>query len=101
MIYFGCLPLVIIVIGLVLLASVLNLGLRLVNNLGATVIWLWESFLNLFRTEKKEVVNPWSGESNFDKAPTQDRDIAYRPTEQRPKRYDASDGDYVDYTDIK
>lgn len=101
MIYFGCLPFVIIVIGLVLLASVLNLGLRLINNLGATVIWLWESFINLFRSEKKEVFNPWSGESNFDKAPKQDDDITYRPTEQRPKRYNASDGEYVDFTDIK
>lgn len=101
MIYFGCLPLVIIVIGFVLLASVLNIGLQIVNKLGATVIWLWESFLNLFRSEKKEVVNPWSGESNFDKAPKQDNDIKYHPTEPRPKRYESSDGEYIDYTELK
>ena len=101
MIYFGCLPLVIIVIGFILLASVLNLGLRVINKIGATAVWIWESMLNLFRSEKKEVVNPWSGESNFDKEPRQDNDIAYRPTEQRPKRYEASDGEYIDYTEVR
>lgn len=101
MIYFGCLPLVIIVIGFILLASVLNLSLQLVNKLGATVIWLWGSFLNLFRSQKKEVVNPWSGESNFSKVPKQSNDIKYHPTEQRPKRYESSDGEYIDYTELK
>ncbi len=100
MIYFGCLPLVIIVIAFVLLASVLNVGLKLVNKLGATVVWIWESMLNLFRSEKKEVINPWSGESNFDKELRQDSEIAYHPTEPRPKRYEPTDGDYTEYTEV-
>lgn len=100
MIYFGCLPLVILVIAFSILIALLNTGLRLVNKLGATAIWLWDSFLNIFRSEKKEVINPWTNKSSFDD-PRQDNDIQYHPTESRPKRYESTDGEYIDYTDIK
>ena len=100
MIYFGCLPFLLIIIGFILFASVVNMGLRLVERIGATAVWLYESFLNIFRSEKKEVVNPWTGDSNFDNI-DQDDEIEYHPTEQKTKRYDSSDGEYIDYTDVK
>ena len=76
------------------------MGLRLVERIGATAVWLYESFLNFFRTEKKEVVNPWTGDSNFDNI-DQDDEIEYHPTEQKTKRYESSDGEYIDFTDVK
>ena len=101
MIYFGCLPFLLIIIGFILFASVVNMGLRLVERIGATAVWLYESFLNIFRTEKKEVVNPWTGGTNFDDGVPQDEEFEYRPTEQKPKRYESSDGEYIDFTDVK
>ena len=100
MIYFGCLPFLLIIIGFILFASVVNMGLRLLERIGATAVWLYESFLNFFRTEKKEVVNPWTGDSNFDNI-DQDDEIEYHPTEQKTKRYESSDGEYIDFTDVK
>lgn len=100
MIYFGCLPLLLIIIAFIVFASIVNMGLRLLDRIGATAIWLYESFLNLFRSEKKEVVNPWTGDSNFDNI-DQDEEIEYHPTEQKTKRYESSDGDYIDFTDVK
>lgn len=100
MIYFGCLPLLLLLIGFIVLSSIVNIGFRLLERIGATAVWLYESFLNFFRTEKKEVVNPWTGDSNFDNI-DQDDEIEYHPTEQKTKRYESSDGEYIDYTDVK
>lgn len=100
MIYFGCLPLLLLLIGFIVLSSIVNMGFRLLERIGATAVWLYESFLNFFRTEKKEVVNPWTGDSNFDNI-DQDDEIEYHPTEQKTKRYESSDGEYIDYTDVK
>lgn len=100
MIYFGCLPLLLLLIGFIVLSSIVNIGFRLLERIGATAVWLYESFLNLFRTEKKEVVNPWTGDSNFDNI-DQDDEIEYHPTEQKTKRYESSDGEYIDFTDVK
>lgn len=100
MIYFGCLPLLLLLIGFIVLSSIVNIGFRLIERIGATAVWLYESFLNLFRTEKKEVVNPWTGDSNFDNI-DQDDEIEYHPTEQKTKRYESSDGEYIDFTDVK
>ena len=100
MIYFGCLPLLLLLIGFIVLSSIVNIGFRLLERIGATAVWLYESFLNFFRTEKKEVVNPWTGDSNFDNI-DQDDEIEYHPTEQKTKRYDSSDGEYIDFTDVK
>lgn len=100
MIYFGCLPLLLIIIAFIVFASVVNMGLQLLERIGATAVWLYESFLNFFRTEKKEVVNPWTGDSNFDNI-DQDDEIEYHPTEQKTKRYESSDGEYIDFTDVK
>lgn len=100
MIYFGCLPLLLLLIGFTVLSSIVNIGFRLLERIGATAVWLYESFLNFFRTEKKEVVNPWTGDSNFDNI-DQDDEIEYHPTEQKTKRYESSDGEYIDYTDVK
>lgn len=96
---FGCLPLLLIVFGFAILASVLNMAGRVLETIGATCVWLWESFLNFFRKEKKEVINPFNGDSNFDNL-RQNKDISYQPTEQRPKRYDAQDGEVVDFTEV-
>lgn len=100
MIYFGCLPLLLLLIGFIVLSSIVNIGFRLLERIGATAVWLYESFLNFFRTEKKEVVNPWTGDSNFDNI-NQDDEIEYHPTEQKTKRYESSDGEYIDFTDVK
>lgn len=100
MIYFGCLPLLLLLIGFIVLSSIVNIGFRLLERIGATAVWLYESFLNFFRTEKKEVVNPWTGDSNFDDI-DQDDEIEYHPTEQKTKRYESSDGEYIDFTDVK
>lgn len=100
MIYFGCLPLLLLIIGFIVLSSIVNMGFRLLERIGATAVWLYESFLNFFRTEKKEVVNPWTGDSNFDDI-DQDDEIEYHPTEQKTKRYESSDGEYIDFTDVK
>ena len=100
MIYFGCLPLLLLLIGFIVLSSIVNIGFRLLEHIGATAVWLYESFLNFFRTEKKEVVNPWTGDSNFDNI-DQDDEIEYHPTEQKTKRYESSDGEYIDFTDVK
>ena len=56
MCYFGCLPL----IALTIIVLALSLFGKSIEMLGATAVWLWESFLNLFRTMKKEVRNPWT-----------------------------------------
>ena len=100
MIYFGCLPLLLLLLGFIVLSSIVNIGFRLLERIGATAVWLYESFLNFFRTEKKEVVNPWTGDSNFDNI-DQDDEIEYHPTEQKTKRYESSDGEYIDFTDVK
>lgn len=101
----GCLLILLIFAGPTIVILIMKMGLSLVlgivNKIGATGVWLWESFLNLFRSEKKEVVNPWTGDSNFDNGISQDKEIKYHPTEPRPKRYESSDGEYVDYTDVK
>ena len=100
MIYFGCLPLLLLLIGFIVLSSIVNMGFRLLERIGATVVWLYESFLNLFRSEKIEVTNPWTGTSNFDDI-DQDDEIEYHPTEKKEKRYNPSDCEYIDFTDVK
>lgn len=97
---FGCLPILLIVFALVIIGQVLHFAGRTLETIGATCVWLWQSFLNLFRKEKKEVINPFSGESNFDNL-RQDKDISYIPTEQRPKRYDSQDGEVTDFTEVE
>ena len=96
---FGCLPFLLIVFGLFAAAFVINTVLRVINGTGAGAVYLWESFRNLFRKEKKEVINPFNGESNFDNI-RQDNDLRYSPTEQRPKRYEPSDGEVIEYEDL-
>lgn len=96
---FGCLPLLLIVFGFAICVAVLNMAGRALETIGATCVWLWDSFLNFFRKEKKEVINPFNGESNFDHL-RQNKDISYLPTEQRPKRYNPEDGEVVDFTEV-
>ena len=96
---FGCLPFLLIVFGLFAAAFVINTVLRVINGTGAGAVYLWESFRNLFRKEKKEVINPFNGESNFDHV-RQDDDLRYSPTVQRPKRYEPSDGEIIDFEEI-
>ena len=100
---FGCLPLLFI-LALVIIIAIIAKALNMAGN-GLLAIkygsrWLWQSFLNLFRREKQEVVNPFTGESNFDNL-HQDADIDFSPTEQHPKRYDDSDGEVTDFTDVQ
>ena len=96
---FGCLPMILIVFGLFAVVFVINTVLRLINGTGAGAVYLWESFRNLFRREKKEVINPFNGESNFDNVRQSD-DIRYSPTEQRPKRYEPTDGEVIEYEEL-
>ena len=96
---FGCLPFLLIVFGLFVAAFVINTVLRVINGTGAGAVYLWESFRNLFRKEKKEVINPFNGESNFDHV-RQDDDLRYSPTVQRPKRYEPSDGEIIEFEEI-
>ena len=105
MCYFGCLPL----IALTLILLALSLFCKSIEMLGATAVWLWGSFLNLFRTMKKEVRNPWTGVSNFereDQVRREKEEEQIDPLERnedgtRPKLYDDNDGEYIDYTEIK
>lgn len=98
----GCLPLLGIIF-LVVVIALISTALRWTKfglfTVKEAARWLWETFLNFFRREKKEVINPFTGENNFDHA-SQARDIRYTPTETRPKRYDESDGEVVDFTDL-
>ena len=52
-----------------------------------------------FSARKKEVINPFNGESNFDNIRQSD-DISYSPTVQRPKRYEPSDGEIKEFEEI-
>lgn len=105
---FGCLPILAILIIIVALSL---LG-KSIEMLGATAVWLWESFLNLFRTMKKEVRNPWTGVSNFDKEDVkraekeEERQNPFEAPQRNedgtmPKMYDKKDGEYIDFTEIK
>lgn len=97
MIYlFGCLPILLII----LFVMAISLVGKTVERLGAIAVWLWDSFCNLFRTHKVETINPFTGESNFDAEPEQSDDISYIPPQQRPKRYDSSDGEYIEYQEL-
>ena len=96
---FGCLPFLLIVFGLFAAAFVINTVLRVINGTGAGAVYLWESFRNLFRKEKKEVINPFNGESNFDHV-RQDDDLRYSPTVQRPKRYEPTDGEIIEFEEL-
>lgn len=100
---FGCLLILLIIAGPTVLILILKLGANMVmgflNKVGAIAVWLWQSFLNYFRRDKKEVMNPFTGYSNFDEAKQSD-DLTYTPTETPEKIFDASDGEYIDYTEL-
>ena len=106
---FGCLPILLIVLlllGLTILAKSIEM-------LGATAVWIWESFLNLFRSAKKEVRNPWTGITNFEK-----EDILRSERQQenqfeqerqkmqtnedgtRPKLEEEEDGEYIYFKEL-
>jgi len=96
---FGCVFLLLLLVAISVIGQFLSIIFRGLENIGAGCVWLWESFLNFFRREKKEVINPFTGESNFDNA-RQDDEYQYQPTEQRPKRYDSSDGEVTEFTEV-
>lgn len=107
---FGCLPLLLLILFIIGFAI---LG-KSIAMIGATAIWLWESFLNIFRKAKKEVRNPWTGITNFEKDDIlrHERGQKSNKFEQerqkmelnedgtRPKLYDDKDGEYIDYKEI-
>lgn len=99
----GCLLVLLIIAGPTIVVLIFKLGLNIISGfltkLGDIAVWLWESFLNYFRSEKKEVINPFNGYSNFDELKQSD-DIAYEPTETPEKIFDASDGEYIDFTEL-
>ena len=105
MCYVGCLPLIFLAV-FVIAVSLLGKSAEM---LGATVVWLWESFLNFFRPIKKEVRNPWTGVSNFERQDQQrveKEEAKIDPTSRnedgtRPKLYSDKDGEYIDFTEIK
>lgn len=100
----GCLLLLLIFAGPTIIIVIMKMGvnivLGIVNKIGASAIWLYESFLNLFRKDKRQVINPWTGRTNFDDI-EQDDDIEYHPTEPKKKLYHSSDGEYIDYTNVE
>lgn len=101
----GCLILLVFLFGGVIIAL---LG-KSVEMLGATAVYIWESFLNLFRSVKKETRNPWTGQTNFEKedqarAEKREREEQkYHQNEDgtKPKLYDKEDGEYIDFTEVK
>lgn len=99
----GCLLILLIIAGPTIVVLILKLGLNIVtgflSKLGAICVWLWESFLNYFRTDKKEVFNPISGTTNFDDVRQSD-DLSYTPTETPEKIYAPTDGEYIDFTEL-
>lgn len=99
----GCLIILLIIAGPTIIMLIMKLGLNIVlsflTKTGAICVWLWQSFLNYFRREKVEVINPFTGYSNFDELKQSD-DISYEPTETPEKIYDASDGEYIDFTEL-
>lgn len=97
--HLGCLLIFLLLFGFSIIAAIVKFIGKTVTNLGALAVWVWESFLNLFRIDKKEVINPFTGDSNFDHS-RQDKDITYTPTETRPKRYDSSDGEDTPFQDL-
>ncbi len=72
---------------------------RLLQRIGDIAVWLYQSFLNIFRRDKHEVINPFTGLSNFDDL-RQDEEIAYEPTETPEKIFNSTDGEYIDYTEL-
>lgn len=97
--HIGCLVLFLLIFVFSIIVAVANFIGKTVTSIGATAVWLWESFLNFFRREKKEVINPFTGESNFDNM-RQSNDISYHPTETRPKRYEPTDGEPTDFQEL-
>ena len=96
--FFGCLiilALLAVFIVLALLVKVLGYAKFFVKLAGDTCVWLFESFCNLFRKDKKEVFNPYTGSTNFDHI-TQEEELEYHDVTALPKRYDDTDGDVID-----
>ncbi len=97
---FGCLP-VLLLIAVVMVFAIFG---RTVEMLGATVIWLWDSFANLFRSaaNQKRVFNPWTGKFNFDPLRKETYSSASSDAESSAhnKIYGPSDGEYIDFEEI-
>lgn len=97
----GCLLLLLFIPAIAIVVAVLKGIFFSLDRIGGTAIWLWESFCNLFRSEKKETINPWTGKSNFsDGDSRQSHDISYVPTEVPEKRFSPSEGEYIDYQEL-
>ncbi len=102
MIYlFGCLPVLLILLVMMVFAV---FG-RTIEMLGATAVWLWDSFTNLFRSadRQKRTVNPWTGVSNFD--PLRNHTAASSASassasSRGTKIYAPGDGEYIDYEEL-
>jgi len=87
MFYIGCLPL----LGIILIMVVISMVRGMLNTLGDIVYGMYltvkEKFISLFQ--------PTPTESDIE-------DISYyRATEERPKYYDKSDGEYVSFKEKK
>lgn len=99
----GCLLILLIFAGPAFIFAIFRLGGKIVlgflNRIGAFMIWLYESFLNLFRSEKIELTNPFTGVSNCDYI-KQDAEFEYAETTTPEKIFDASDGEYIDFTEL-
>ena len=96
----GCLP-ILLIVAVVMAFAVFG---RTVELLGATVVWLWDSFTNLFRSSanQKRVFNPWTDKFNFDplrqEAPSSESSDA--ESSAHDKVYGPSDGEYIDFEEI-
>lgn len=101
----GCLP-ILLIVAIVMVFAIFGRTLALVGTiverLGATVVWLWDSFTNLFRSEnsQKRVVNPWTGKSNFYPLRPETASASARDSESHAKIYGPADGEYIDFEEI-
>ena len=90
---------IVLVLGLIVVVTAVNLVIGFLNGTGASAVWLWQSVKNLFRKEKREVINPFTKKSNFDNVRQSD-DLSYTPTEVAPKRYEPTDGEVIEYEEL-
>lgn len=96
MLYFGCLAL--LFVGVFIIA--INLISGVLNVLGSVVVYLWDSFCNLFRSKEKRKAtrNPFASSSE---APASDDESEGTSARPRGKIFDASEGEYIDFEEVQ
>ena len=94
--YIGCLLLLLIVAFL----FVINFIGSILNFIGNIIIYIWDSICNLFRKKehKKKTQNPFGAE----KSDSSHNKTSENTSDTHPRKiFDASDGEYIDFEEIK